>query len=357
MYMETLQILQVRNLQTIQLSPGNRLNFITGKNASGKTAILEAIFLLSRGKSFRSPRIQEIIQHNQKTLRVAARINQEQQGAIHTGLEKGYGETIIKYNGNKITTISEQSRAVPLVLVTQESHTLISGAPKDRRHWLDWALFHVEHDYLEQWKVYMKALRHRNFLLKNGENKRELYRAWEQGMIESGRYLAKSRQEYLRQLNVVLQDIVRPKIPGEITVSISTDWPGPFQEHEVFESSWKNDQKLGYTRNGSHNIDIKFTNENKQIASVFSRGQIKLFICLLALAQAKTQAARTGVAPVILIDDYVAELDSEGCEYLLNQLAESGHQVFLTDTNEQKYIKNKVLYSSFHVEHGTVRAI
>jgi DNA replication and repair protein RecF len=357
MYIETLQILQVRNLQTIQLSPGNRLNFFTGKNASGKTAILEAIFLLSRGRSFRSPRIQEVIQHNQKTLRVSARIHQEQQGPIHTGLEKGYGETIIKYNGNKITTISEQSRAMPLVLVTQESHTLITGAPKDRRHWLDWAMFHVEQEYLEQWKVYMKALRHRNILLKKGENKRELYRAWEQGMIESGHYLAKTRQEYLSQLNDVFQDLARPKFAGVISICLSTDWPGYLLQHDIFETTWKNDQKLGYTRNGSHNIDIKFTNESKQIANVYSRGQIKLFICLLALAQAKIQAERTGVAPIVLIDDYVAELDSEACEYLLDQLAGSNYQVFLTDTNEQKHIQNRSLYSSFHVEHGTARPI
>ena len=357
MYLESLQIRQVRNLHAIQFSPGHRLNFLTGKNASGKTAILEAIFLLSRGRSFRSPRIQEIIQHKQKSLLVAARLNNEQQGSIQTGLEKGNGETTIRYNGCKITTISEQTRSIPIILVTQDSHLLITGGPKERRRWLDWAMFHVEHDYLEQWKVYMKALRHRNVMLKKGENKRELYRAWEQGMIESGLYLLNTRQMYLDRLNEVFSGFVGPVFQGEITVSLSSGWPGAAQEKDVFVSGWKNDLKMGYTRNGSHNIDIMFSMEKAQLANVFSRGQIKLYMCLLAIAQAKIQTDWTGVAPVILIDDYVAELDFDACEYLLNLLAETQLQVFLTSTEEKKNIKNNGLCSSFHVEQGSVRSI
>ncbi len=355
MYLESLQIRQVRNLHAVQFSPGHRLNFLTGKNGSGKTAILEAIFLLSRGKSFRSPRIQEIIQHNQNSLLVAARLKNEQQGSIQSGMEKGNGETIIRYNGNKVSTISEQTRSIPIVLVTQDSHLLITGGPKERRHWLDWAMFHVEHDYLEQWKVYMRALRHRNAMLKKGENKRELYRAWEEGMIESGQYLQTTRQNYLDRLNEVFCGFVGHVFKGEIIVSLSSGWPGSAQEQDVFESGWKNDLKVGYTRNGSHNIDIRFSLEKNQLASVFSRGQIKLYMCLLAIAQAKTQTAWTGVAPVILIDDYVAELDFDACEYLLNQLAACQFQVFLTSTESQKNLKNNGLYSSFHVEQGSVQ--
>jgi len=357
MYLESLQIRQVRNLHAVQFSPGNRINFLTGKNASGKTAILEAIFMLSRGRSFRSPRIQEIIQYKHKSLLVAARLKNEQHGSIQTGLEKGGGETTIRYNGNNINTISQQTRAIPIVLVTQDSHLLITGGPKDRRHWLDWAMFHVEQDYLDRWKTYMKALRHRNAMLKKGENKRELYRAWEQGMIESGHYLRNTRQLYLDRLNEVFSGIVGSVFHGEITVSLSSDWPGAVDEQDVFAPGWKTDQKMGYTRNGAHNIDIKFSLEKNQLDGVFSRGQIKLYICLLALAQAKIQADWTGVAPVILIDDYVAELDYDACEYLLSLLTASQLQVFLTSTEEQKHEQNNGLYSSFHVEQGSVRPI
>ena len=357
MHMEWLQIKQVRNLQSTQISPGPRLNFFTGKNASGKTSILESTFLLARGKSFRTPRIQEVIQHGEKTLLVFARLMHEQGGRINTGLEKGYGETKIRYNGNKIKGISEQSIGVPLVLITQDSQMLVTTGPKERRHWLDWGMFHVEQDYLDVWKTYMKTLRQRNMLLKKGINKRDLYRAWEQAMIESGLYLARTRQQFLAELTAELQRQIIDIFPGEIRVKLSSNWPQETQEASAFDETWEADIRNGYTRNGAHNVDVKIQIENKNIAGIFSRGQIKLFVCLLMLAQAKNQAERTGVKPVILIDDYMAELDMTASEYLLTKLAESQFQVLLTNTEQQKVIKNKEIYKSFHVEHGRVSEI
>ena len=169
MYLEWLQAQQVRNLNNIYLQPAKQLNVITGKNASGKTAVLESIFLLARAKSFRTPRIQEVIQHKKESLIITAKLQHEKEGEITTGIEKQYGKVTINQNGERIKTVSDQVRKFPIILVTQETQTLITGTPKNRRHWLDWAMFHVEHDYLENWKRYMRALRHRNSLLKRKE--------------------------------------------------------------------------------------------------------------------------------------------------------------------------------------------
>lgn len=354
MHMEWLQVTQVRNLKSVQLSPGPRLNFLTGRNASGKTALLEAVFLLSRGKSFRTPRIQDVIQKGQDRLLVTARLNSELSGQIHTGIEKGQGEMQIRYNGSKIKTISEQTKGVPIALVTQDSHSLITAGPRERRHWLDWAMFHVEPDYLDYWKIYMKALRHRNMLLKTGVANRELYRAWEQGMVESGVYLANARSLFLKELSAEVALVSERVFQGKIIFSLSSDWPGG--QDDIFADMWLADLKSGYTRQGSHNIDVRIEMEGKQVGATFSRGQIKLFICLMTIAQAKLQARRTGETPIILIDDYMAELDKAAGEYLLSSLNATEMQVFLTDT-EKKALVNIDLDKTFHVERGTVAEI
>ena len=352
MYIEWLQIKQVRNLESVQFSPCPRLNFFVGKNASGKTAILEALFLLSRARSFRTPRIQEVIQHKQESLLVYAKLQHERDGGITTGLEKGRGSTNIKFNGNKIKAVSEQSRSVPLVLLTQDSQTLLTGGPKERRHWLDWAMFHVEQEYLDTWKDYMRALRHRNVLLKKGVEKREIYRAWEQAMVESGGYLLRTRQRFLEELSNTVRQLTKEIFPELISIRLSTNWPDLQQAGDIYTETWETDLKTGYTRVGSHNIDVKIHLKNKNIAETFSRGQIKLFVCLLMISQAFVLAERTGIKPIVLIDDYMAELDSAACEYLLTVLEKSPFQAFLSNTEHKKNIKNNGLFKLFHVERG-----
>lgn len=350
MHLELLQVNHVRNLENQKIFPGPGLNQIAGKNASGKTAILESIFILSRGKSFRTPRLQDVMQNGAENLHVSARLNVEKQGQVHTGIEKGKNESQIRYDGTRINALSEQTRKVPVSLVTQDSHLFITSGPAQRRHWLDWAMFHVEPAYLDQWKSYMRALRHRNALLKRGVSNRDLYRAWEQAMVESGQYLAASRSRFLDQLTGKINEQTEAVFPGSITLNLSSDWPGNLGSE--FSESWQNDLKNGYTRQGAHNIDIRVKQSGKSITSLFSRGQVKLFMCLLAIAQSGLQADITGVRPVILIDDYKAELDSVACEYLLSQLLNSGSQSFITDT--EFFNKNSSIYGLFHVERGMV---
>src|SRR5262249_24584401 len=155
------------------------------------------------------------------------------------GIEKGHGEMQIRYNGAKIKTISEQTKGVPIALVTQDSHLLITASPRERRHWLDWAMFHVEPDYLEKWKTYMKALRHRNMLLKKGIETRDLYRAWEEAMIESGLYLVQARSRFLEELSSGVLLVTGPVFQGKITLRLSSDWPAG--QGDIFADTWLTD--------------------------------------------------------------------------------------------------------------------
>jgi len=354
MKMEWMQIQQVRNLGDLQLLPGPAINLITGPNASGKTSILEAIFLLARARSFRTPRIQDVIQHQKKSLLVSARIMGDKNEKIFTGIEKEYGKTTIRYQGDKIKVTSEQARNIPLVIVTQDSHNLVTAGAKTRRHWLDWAMFHVEPNYLEKWKHYMKALRQRNALLKNQERRRDLYRGWEEAMVESGSYLTAARESFITQMSDRLLQITANMFPESVAMRLTRGWPEMKSYGETLEDSWHSDMRSSYTRAGPHQADIKITNKNKEIASFYSRGQIKLFVCFMMMAQSRVFIERTGIKPLVLVDDVTAELDSFASERLLNFLMDEGVQAVLTTTETVKLPGSAPNCQVFHVEQGRI---
>lgn len=356
MYVEWLLPGHVRNLQAQRIEPGPGLNLFNGRNASGKTALLESLYLLGRARSFRTPRIREVIERNQDSLYVSAGLVYPDPGLhVSTGIEKGRGQITIRYNGLPVRTVSEQARQIPLVLVTSESQLLVTGTPKQRRHWLDWALFHVEPSYLDAWRDYFRALRHRNSLLKSGVRDAGAYHGWEVAMGKSGALLARLRRDYIQDLSAAMDR--PPSISLEtarVTIQADQGWPAPAEAYTDFLAENRSlDREAGYTRFGPHRADLSFLLDNIPIAGLFSRGQIKLFVCRLIMAEALIVADRTGESPLYLQDDYTAELDNEACERLLTGLAGQDWQCFLNSA-ETRAGEAGDKACRFHVEHGRI---
>lgn len=355
MHIERLQVNSVRNLSEIALEPGPRLNFFVGKNASGKTAILEAIYFLSRVRSFRTSRIKEVVQHGQEVLQVSAKLQSRGSRPIATGIEKGQGRSIIRYNGETVWTVSAQARQLPLVLITPDSHQLITGTPKQRRHWLDWAMFHVEPDYLDWWRSYHKSLRQRNALLRSARaiNSREID-AWEQAMVKASKNIQKARRCFVERLEEGLQIMLKNSLSARSDIVLQAGWPSIKPLLDLLKQNREQDRRAGYTRYGPHKADLAFYVENKNPGAVCSRGQIKLFVNVLLIAQAQVYEFYSHRKPVFLVDDFAAELDYEAQEHLLTLLAEQEAQVFLTSTKlrQQNEINDRM--ALFHVKHGNV---
>lgn len=351
--MEWLRVQRVRNLNDLQLKPTPKINIFVGKNASGKTAILEGIYLLARARSFRTPRIQEVIQKNQQELRVIAKIQHETAGQIHTGLEKSYGQFLIRRNNEQIKTVSDQASHIPVVLITQDTSNIITGSPSVRRHWLDWAMFHVEPDYLEQWRAYIKALRHRNQLLKHKEKDPQMYRGWEQAMVELAHQINTQREQFLKGLTETLNEVGEDSLTRHTELKLTQGWPEGRSLLEVLQQSRGSDQERGYTRAGIHHADISFSYEGRKISASFSRGQIKLYAIFLIMAQAREILRRTAVKPIVLMDDFKAELDDENSDYLLTWLFKEEFQSFLTTTDISGH--KTYNFHKFHVEHGEIQ--
>jgi len=355
MYLEWLRIGHVRNLDQASIEPGPGLNIFTGRNASGKTAILESLYLLARARSFRTPRISEVINRERQSLTVTAALTYQSSGIrATTGIEKAHGNVSIRYNGSPVRTVSEQARQVPLVLVTPDSHRLVTGTPRQRRHWLDWAMFHVEPSYLRSWRDYFRALRHRNSLLKSGLRDAGAYRGWEHTMAEAGERLTNLRQGFVDELEAALEEhpaSVLETPPADL--SLEPGWPrGEFQLGGFLSSCRDRDLAAGFTRQGPHRADLQFYSQGSPVAALFSRGQIKLFVCRLIMAEARVLEQQAGEAPLFLLDDYTAELDSRASESLLTGLRDRQWQCFLnaTDFREEGLFDGG--FRRFHVEHG-----
>jgi DNA replication and repair protein RecF len=332
MRLDSLTIRQVRNLSDVKITPNPEVNIIYGENASGKTAILESIYLLSKARSFRTAHIKEVIQHNQEDLTVSALINIRNNETISTGLRKSSKETEIRYNGERVKAVSEQAKNVIVQTANPENTTLLTGSPKDRRKWIDWAMFHVEHDYLQVWHSYHRALRNRNALLRRGAKEEEYY-VWESTMANTAKELRTRWQKYLDCLQQYYQETAAQHACAGVTFTARKDKQKNEEFLEHLQSTRPSDIKAGYTQQGPHKADFDFKIEGKQIRTIFSRGQIKLFVVLLSIAQAKLLKNEREITPIFLADDLTAELDKKTVDMLLELLYEERMQLFITSTD------------------------
>lgn len=352
MHIEWLQIQNVRNLTNFRIQPTPQLNLFIGPNACGKTTILEAIYLLSRARSFRTPRVNEVIQHGKESLLVSAGLRYSRAGLINTGIEKGHGKTIIHYNGENIKKISEQAKNIPLVLVAPDTHNLIMGTPKQRRHWLDWAMFHVEPAYLEDWRNYHKALRQRNNLLKSTLESVDSMSGWEQVMVDTAERINIQRNLFLKRIEETLVLIGGNLFPFIPRISLLRGWRDEQPLSVWLQQNRGIDSQIGYTRHGIHCADIQFLANEYPLSSVCSRGQVKLFIIILLISQAKVTEEITGERSLYLFDDYTSEIDALTRRTIIDLLIKQETQAFFTSTEPGLKDSKPNITKTFHVERG-----
>lgn len=357
MHIEYFQAQNVRNLTNIELEPGPRLNLFIGPNASGKTALLEAVYILSRGRSFRTPRMAEVIQYHKNSLIVAADLNQSPAKTIRTGMEKLPGKTIIRFDGEIIKKTSDQAKNLPLILIAPDTQRLITGEPKLRRHWLDWGLFHVEPDYLSLWREYHRSLRQRNTLLKNNRADNGLLLGWELAISDTGTRISQLRENFINKIQEVTKklSIIGEMDPPEF--KYLRGWSEGRNLNDCLENERHIDRQFGFTRSGIHRGDLEFMLSTRPLSSIFSRGRIKQFVATLLLAQSVVIQDMTGRRPIVLIDDFSAEIDGAARSRLLSMLVDRGIQAFLTSTESDPELIDENEVEMFHVEHGNLRKV
>ena len=349
MHIEWLQVRNVRNLSNLRLEPDPSLNIISGPNGSGKTALLEAIHILSRCRSFRTSGINRVIRHQQQELQISAGLRLPDQSLVITGVERSRGTITIRYNNRTIRKVSEQAAQVPVITITPDIHGMVSGSPVFRRRWLDWAMFHVKPSYIETWRDYHKALKNRNNLLR--KNNVEQLATWEQAMWSSARTINAQRNEFIAEIAEEMANTAQLLDIPQAELVYERGWQSGIDLDRFLSEHRKGDLERGMTRHGIHRSDIVIRQDEREIGHFYSRGQTKLCIIALCLAQDRVFRRRTGRSPIILVDDLQAELDMTGQRHVVEVLAGQGVQVFITTTGKIPSHK-QTQKRMFHVKQG-----
>ena len=349
MKINTLQIENFRNLESVSLKPNPVLNFVVGNNGAGKTSILESIVVLSRGRSFRTPQASELVGPVKPAFSVFSEIQKDSGQCDRLGLERSGKHWKARKNGQDLPQISQLTRSLPLVLMEPNSHLLVNGAPDVRRRFLDWGVFHVEQEFLEVWRRFSKTLRQRNAALRQGQI--DVIESIDEILSPLGSRLSQLREAYSKSISRETQSIVSDLSAGlsDITLEYQNGWGrGSYRESL---SKWRErDLERGVTTQGPHRADLILMKGKAFARAVLSRGEQKTLSAALLLAQAGFLKSR-GEPPVVLLDDLASEFDGVHFERVLAKFLAIEGQAWVTGTREPELCGP---CSVFHVKHGTV---
>ncbi len=327
-------------------TPG--LNLVLGGNGTGKTSILESIYLAGRGKTFRHHQSKPLIREG-TTSSVVVVHTEDPEGVI--GVELNKSETRIRVDSKDLKRRSELLHRFPIQLLNPQSHLLVESGPKARRIFLDFGLFHVEPSFHRLLSDFEKLLRQRNAGLAAGKAS---FRAFDPQLIDQGERLASLRSMYGERLASELGEILRDLLPTIVVrLRQRTGWQMKKTFGQALDAAVETDQRLGYTSIGPQRGGMEIWTEAGPASVVLSRGQQKLLVLSMVLAQARIMHRGTDNSPLLLIDDVSAELDRLNRQRVVEYLASSQFQVVMTNTDiEEAWSAN--LSNTFHVEQSVL---
>ncbi len=343
----------LRLYKKFQIEPHPVLNLIVGDNAAGKTSLLEALFLTARGRSFRAQNLAEVCGPAQAGWNAFAETRN--QTDIHKlGIGWTRDGTEMRLDQIKGVRIAEVVKAMPLQLIEPLSHRLLEEGPSYRRSFVDWGVFHVEHRFLEVWRRCQRALKQRNKSLREALPGKAVS-AWNRELVESSIELTAMRQAHVAEAAPIFQKEVADMLEqGRARLEWNQGWPADQDYAELLERNLAQHQRLGTTVQGPHRAELKITLADAKAKGRVSRGQQKMLVSAMVLAQAQVLRVHGVSAPVLLLDDFASELAPEFQNRLANALSRYPGQKFVTAFSMPDAFADGDS-KMFHVEHGTVR--
>lgn len=351
MTLERIRIQDFRCLASVDFQPDHSSNIIVGENASGKTSLLEAIFFLGRGRSFRSNVADVLVREGQATFRLVGNVAGPDRGVV-VGVEVGSGVRNVRIGGVAARGFGDLAEFLPVQVVDPDVHKLIEDGPSNRRQFLDFGVFHVEHHFLVLWRRYQRALKQRNRSLKTDPR---VARAWDVELAASGEGLAAMRSSYLEALAPLAAAWVQDLLQADLHLVLRQGWSAGRTLAETLEQGWERDREFGATQAGPHRADLEIKMQTRSARGRVSRGQQKLLAAALLLAQVELMESRSGPG-VLLLDDPSAELDVERLERLMARVSQLRSQRFVTGLSREAL---EVVQANgvFHVEQGILRRV
>ena len=379
MFLTRLIVRDIRNLSSVELSEFKQVNIFRGKNAAGKTAFLEAIYLLSVGRSFRTRSISSVIARDKTLLSVYGECLSDQNQVSELGLSRDKEKNFtVRINGESSPNLASLSYCLPTLLFNSDVLSLIEGPSTQRLNFIDWGVFHVKHSFLSLWRLHKKHLGQRNNRLKQAVVSYDDISFIDEQLASVSLQIENLRYEYLkgfldvffriasengfslaRSLKFTYIDgwrLLKQEIDNQaICLELSEEAIIEKQKH-AFERDAK--KKFSSFHAGKSELLISF--DGQLVKEYLSRGEMKTLCFFLKVAQALYLKEISHVKPVFLVDDLGAELDQTNFDMILNMLIRHGFQSFISITETidiDNHIDNATNVQMFHVEHGKINPL
>lgn len=372
MYLQKLELTNYRNYEKINNDFSSQINIFCGLNAQGKTNLLEAIYYLSTGKSYRPVRDMQLVKWNNSTFCIRGEVKNKY-GLV--GLEVLYdnrreNSKEVRVNGVKISKITELLGHLTSVLFAPEDLAIIKGKPGERRKILDNSILQVNPGCYREFQQYTRLLNQRNHFLKNmyprykGSDELEI---WNQQFIDVGAEIIKKRLQVLEKLTPLTrlmnrrltnyQDNLEIKYVFNKKTEIKKGDNIRNKLLDEMEQYRSEEIKRGMTLWGPHRDDILIVLNGNDLKFYGSQGQHRTAVLAVKLAEVEFIKAETGEFPVLLLDDVLSELDQHRREYLLDTILSKEIQCFITTTEENlsfNFNNKKTAVRRFYINNGKI---
>lgn len=353
MKLTQLNLTNFRNFASYEFKPNPRFNLIVADNGCGKTSLLEAIYYLGMGRSFRSYPHQPVIQHGKTFCQIIGEFIDNNELPLIIGIEKHQdsNKSQLKISGREANGTAELAKLLPIQLVHHETFHLLDAGPQHRREFLDWGVFYAEPLYFTAWQRFQRALKQRNALLKNFDSAQMDF--WEYELATQGSAIDQFRRMYLTLLLPVLDEVLQPlTVSKDLSINYHAGWDNQRDYLNLLQRNRQRDAILGYTQNGPHRADLRIKINQHDTDHVLSRGQQKMFSFVMRVAQALLLSRLSQQQSLFLIDDLAAELDANHIGIAFEILAQLPCQTFITAVHSTLFQKQMNQYdlSLFHVE-------
>jgi DNA replication and repair protein RecF len=328
MTLRRVQVTDFRCLLHAEFDLDPQFTLISGPNASGKTSLLEALYVLGRGRSFRTRRLETLIRSGVERFIVFGEVELAG-GRIPMGIEGTAEGVRARIHGDRVSSLAELAAVLPVQIIDPEIHRLIEEGPSRRRQFLDWGVFHVEPQFVTHWQKYQQALRQRNAALR-ARQPQGMVSAWDGELIRYGELLSEARRRYITRLEGEAQALCGSLLKLELTLGYRAGWPPNEGLGEALARSWNQDQEFGTTQVGPQRAELTIRLAGIPVKDRISRGQQKLLAAALLISQLKMFPSDAPVRPTLLLDDPAAELDEERLGSLIQEVRAQTVQIVVT---------------------------
>ena len=353
MYIEKIKLQNFRNYEQLDLDLNKNINIIYGDNAQGKTNILEAIFLCSFGKSFRTTKEKEMIKFNEDRCLVEIFYQKKDRDGkikIEIGNKKQ-----ISINGVKIKKLSELLGNINIVLFTPDDINILKDGPSNRRRFLDMLIGQLKPNYVYNLNMYLKTIEQRNNYLRQirEENKpEEMLEIWDEKLTEYGNIIYNYRKQFMdliaEKINEIHKKITEDK--ENIKIEYTSNCDSKEEYLKLLKQRRKLDIIKGFTTKGVHRDDFVIYINDKEVNTYGSQGQNRTVVLSLKLAELNVIYDLIGEYPILLLDDFMSELDENRRKNFLKNIENT--QVILTGTD--KIDLQNLEFNLYNVKKGAI---